>query len=177
MLQKRPNCLLFQNSLPKYLKSQKERFRAIFDQINSIPGLNDPLKVVHFSPHQHFWKLIENDVFEAVQQFFTNGKVPKGCNSSFIALIPKIPDANLIKDFRPITLIGSMYKIIAKVLANPLVGVLGDIVDEVQSAIITDRKILDGPFILNEVLQWCKLKKKQSLIFKVDFEKAYDSVR
>jgi hypothetical protein len=42
MLQKRPKCLLFQNSLPKYLKSQKERFRAIFDQINSIPGLNDP---------------------------------------------------------------------------------------------------------------------------------------
>ncbi|GJT93605.1 hypothetical protein Tco_1082450 [Tanacetum coccineum] len=39
------------------------------------------------------------------------------------------------------------------------------------------RKILDNPFILNEVLQWCKVKKKQSLIFKVDFEKAYDSIR
>ncbi|GJZ83177.1 RNA-directed DNA polymerase, eukaryota, reverse transcriptase zinc-binding domain protein [Tanacetum coccineum] len=74
-----------------------------------------------------------------------------GCNSSFIALIPKIPDANLVKDFRPISLIGSLYKIIAKILANRLVGVLGDIVNE--------------------------SKKKQSLIFKVDFEKAYDSVR
>nr|GEV98146.1 nucleotide-binding alpha-beta plait domain-containing protein [Tanacetum cinerariifolium] len=61
--------------------------------------------------------------------------------------------------------------------ANHLVGFLGDIVNEVQSAFITERQILDGPFILNEVLQWCKLKKKQSLIFKVDFEKAYDSVR
>nr|GEU37982.1 putative reverse transcriptase domain-containing protein [Tanacetum cinerariifolium] len=39
------------------------------------------------------------------------------------------------------------------------------------------RQILDGPFILNEVIQWCKVKKKQALIFKVDFEKAYDSVR
>nr|GEW35435.1 RNA-directed DNA polymerase, eukaryota, reverse transcriptase zinc-binding domain protein [Tanacetum cinerariifolium] len=37
--------------------------------------------------------------------------------------------------------------------------------------------ILDGPFILNEVLKWCKVKNKQALIFKVDFEKAYDSVR
>ncbi|GJS50779.1 RNA-directed DNA polymerase, eukaryota [Tanacetum coccineum] len=37
--------------------------------------------------------------------------------------------------------------------------------------------ILNGPFILNEVLKWCKVKKKQALIFKVDFEKAYDSVR
>nr|GFC60499.1 RNA-directed DNA polymerase, eukaryota [Tanacetum cinerariifolium] len=39
------------------------------------------------------------------------------------------------------------------------------------------RQIMDGPFILNEVLHWCNKKKKKSLIFKVDFEKAYDSVR
>nr|GEU73959.1 RNA-directed DNA polymerase, eukaryota, reverse transcriptase zinc-binding domain protein [Tanacetum cinerariifolium] len=51
----------------------------------------------------------------------------------------------------------------------------GDIVSEVQSAFIAGRQILDGPFILNEVLQWCNTKKKQALIFKVDFEKTYDS--
>ncbi|GKC70984.1 RNA-directed DNA polymerase, eukaryota [Tanacetum coccineum] len=39
------------------------------------------------------------------------------------------------------------------------------------------RQILDGPFILNEVLAWCKRKRKQALVFKVDFAKAYDSVR
>nr|GEV38593.1 RNA-directed DNA polymerase, eukaryota [Tanacetum cinerariifolium] len=75
------------------------------------------------------------------------------CNSSFIALIPKIPGANVVKDFRPISLIGSLYKIIAKILANRLVRKLGEIVNE------------------------CKRKKKQLLVFKVDFEKAYDSVR
>ncbi|GKA22724.1 retrotransposon protein, putative, ty1-copia subclass [Tanacetum coccineum] len=52
---------------------------------------------------------------------------------NFIALIPKILDANMVKDFRPISLIGSLYKIIAKILANRLVGVLGDLVNEVQS--------------------------------------------
>ncbi|GJZ55372.1 RNA-directed DNA polymerase, eukaryota [Tanacetum coccineum] len=122
-------------------------------------------------------KIIQNDVYDAVKYFFTYGNIPKGCNSSFIALIPKILDANMVKDFRPISLIGSLYKIIAKILANRLVGVLGDIVNEVQSAFIAERQILDGPFILNEILQWSKTKKKQSLIFKVDFEKAYDSVR
>ncbi|GJS30170.1 RNA-directed DNA polymerase, eukaryota [Tanacetum coccineum] len=129
------------------------------------------------SSKRQFWSSIENDVFAAVSHFFTFGDIPNGCNSCFIALIPKVPDANMVKDFRPISLIGSIYKIIAKILANRLVGVLGDIVNEVQSAFITERQILDGPFILNEVIQWCKLKKKQSLIFKVDFEKAYDSVR
>nr|GFA53831.1 RNA-directed DNA polymerase, eukaryota, reverse transcriptase zinc-binding domain protein [Tanacetum cinerariifolium] len=38
-------------------------------------------------------------------------------------------------------------------------------------------KILDGPFILNELLAWCKRNKKQAMIFKVDFAKAYDLVR
>ncbi|GJT75174.1 RNA-directed DNA polymerase, eukaryota, reverse transcriptase zinc-binding domain protein [Tanacetum coccineum] len=87
-------------------------------------------------------------------------------------------DANMVKDFRPISLIRSIYKIIiAKILTNRLVGVLGDIVNEVQSAYISERQIIDGPFILNEIMQWCRRRKKQSLIFKVDFEKAYDSVR
>nr|GEW19152.1 RNA-directed DNA polymerase, eukaryota, reverse transcriptase zinc-binding domain protein [Tanacetum cinerariifolium] len=74
-----------------------------------------------------------------------------------------------------ISLIGSMYKIISKILANRLVVVLGGLVNEIQSAFVADKQILDGLFILNELVQWCKKKKKQSLVFKVDFEKAYDS--
>ncbi|GJY82389.1 RNA-directed DNA polymerase, eukaryota, reverse transcriptase zinc-binding domain protein [Tanacetum coccineum] len=120
---------------------------------------------------------IQHDVYMAVNHFFIHGEIPSGCNSSFIALIPKVPDANLVKDFRPISLIGSIYKIIAKILSNRLVNVLGDIVNEVQSAFIAERQMLDGPFILNEILQWCTKKKKTTLIFKVDFEKAFDSIR
>nr|GEY09368.1 RNA-directed DNA polymerase, eukaryota [Tanacetum cinerariifolium] len=108
-----------------------------------------------FGFYRHFWKLIENDVVAAVKYFFQIGSIPKCCNSSFIALILKIPDAKMVKDFRPISLI--------------------DIVNEVQSAFVADRQILDGQFILNELFQLCKSKKKHSFIFKVDFEKAYDS--
>ncbi|GJV86343.1 RNA-directed DNA polymerase, eukaryota [Tanacetum coccineum] len=49
--------------------------------------------------------------------------------------------------------------------------------DNAIRSFMADRQILDGPFILNEVLQWCRKKRKHALIFKVDFEKAYDSVR
>ncbi|GJW23891.1 RNA-directed DNA polymerase, eukaryota [Tanacetum coccineum] len=153
--------------------SNEEIKRAVWDcGTDKSPGVDG----FSFGFYRQFWYLIENDVYGAVKYFFTYGVIPKGCNSSFIALIPKSPGANTVKDFRPISLIGSVYKIIAKILANRLVGVLGDIVNEVQYAFIVDRHILDGPFILNEVLQWCKKEIKQSLIFKVDFEKAYDSV-
>ncbi|GJT60190.1 RNA-directed DNA polymerase, eukaryota [Tanacetum coccineum] len=95
-----------------------------------------------------YWSLIEGDVVEDVNYFFHNGYCPKGGNSSFITLIPKIP-----------------------------VTVMSDLVNEVQSAFIANRQILDGPFMLNEIIHWCKAKKKQTMIFKVDFEKAFDSVR
>nr|GEY79025.1 RNA-directed DNA polymerase, eukaryota, reverse transcriptase zinc-binding domain protein [Tanacetum cinerariifolium] len=108
---------------------------------------------------------------------FIHERIPSGGNSSFITLIPKVSNANMVKDFRPISLIGSVYKIVAKILANRLVLVLGDLVSDTQSAFLKERQISDGPFILNELIQWCKKKKKQSMIFKVDFEKAYDSVR
>ncbi|GJT19453.1 hypothetical protein Tco_0878159 [Tanacetum coccineum] len=93
-----------------------------------------------FGFFRHFWYLIHNDVYDAVRYFFLHTDIPKGCNSSFIALIPKSLNVNYVKDFRPISLVGSIYKIIAKILANRLVGVLDDIVNEVQSAFIADRQ-------------------------------------
>nr|GEY54520.1 RNA-directed DNA polymerase, eukaryota, reverse transcriptase zinc-binding domain protein [Tanacetum cinerariifolium] len=133
-----------------------------------------------FGLYRRYWNLIESDVVDAISCFFQQGVIPKGGNSSFITLILKVPNANMMTDFRPISLIRSSYKIIAKILANCLITVLGTLVNETQSAFVTDRQILDGPIILNELVQWCKKKKKkkkQDMIFKVDFEKAYDSVR
>ncbi|GJU31914.1 RNA-directed DNA polymerase, eukaryota [Tanacetum coccineum] len=154
--------------------SKEEIKRAVWDcGSHKSPGPEG----FTFEFYRRFWKVIEKYVVEAVTFFLCNGSFPKGGNSSFIALIPKKSDANMVKDFRPISLIGSLYKIIAKILANRLVTVLGDIVNKVQSAFVADRQILDDPFMLNKLVQWCKLKKKQSMIFKVDFEKTYDLVR
>nr|GEU80083.1 RNA-directed DNA polymerase, eukaryota [Tanacetum cinerariifolium] len=100
-----------------------------------------------------------------------------GCNSSFIALIPKVVDAKFVTDFRPISLIGSVYKVVTRILANRLARVISDLVSNTQSTFVANRQILDSPFILNEVLTWCKRKRKQALVFKVNFPKAYDSIR
>ncbi|GJS42587.1 RNA-directed DNA polymerase, eukaryota [Tanacetum coccineum] len=84
---------------------------------------------------------------------------------------------DIVDGNKPISLIGSVYKVVTKILANRLTTVISDLVSDSQSAFIANRQILDGLFILNELLSWCKRKKKQALIFKVDFAKAYDSVR
>ncbi|GKA39219.1 hypothetical protein Tco_0731770 [Tanacetum coccineum] len=71
-----------------------------------------------FEFFRRYWKIFEKDIDVAVTEFFSSGTFPKGCNSSFIALIPNTQNAKTVKDFRSISLIGSLYKIIAKILAN-----------------------------------------------------------
>ena len=76
----------------------------------------------------------------------------KSLNASFIALIPKKQNASNIRDFRPISLIGSVYKLLAKVLANWLKVVLDSLISESQNAFVGERKILDLVLIANECL-------------------------
>lgn len=64
--------------------------------------------------------------------------------ASIIALIPKKEGALSIKDFHPISLIGSLYKILAKVLAKRLRKVLPDIISDNQGAFVDGRQILNG---------------------------------
>ncbi|GJV91486.1 RNA-directed DNA polymerase, eukaryota [Tanacetum coccineum] len=130
-----------------------------------------------FEFFKKYWGIVGNDFCEAVEHFFVNGAFSKGCNSSFIALIPKVMDAKLVSDFRPISLIGCIYKVVTKILASRLAMVISNIVSNTQSAFVSERQILDGPFIINELLHWCKRKNKRMMFFKVDFAKAYDSVR
>ncbi|GJX36378.1 putative RNA-directed DNA polymerase, eukaryota, reverse transcriptase zinc-binding domain protein [Tanacetum coccineum] len=104
------------------------------------------------------------------------GSLPQGANSSFFTIIPKISNPISNKDFCPISLIGTYYKIIAKILANRLSKLTNKVVSKEQSAFILGHQILDGPLIISEIIQWYKKRKKKMLIFKVDFEKAFDSV-
>lgn len=102
--------------------------------------------------------------------------LPKAVSASFIALIPKTEHPQSLLEYRPISLIGSMYKIIAKLLASRLKGVLGKVISVCQSAFLPGRQILDGVGVVNEVIDLVKKKRDKCLLFKMDFEKAYDSV-
>jgi len=87
-----------------------------------------------------------------------------------------VADPQLLNDYRPISLIGCMYKIVAKLLANRMKKVMAYIVDETQSAFIEGRHLFHSVLIANEVIEEAKRSSKSCLIFKVDYEKAYDSV-
>ncbi|XP_028075237.1 uncharacterized protein LOC114277538 [Camellia sinensis] len=99
-----------------------------------------------------------------------------GMNISFFTLIPKKVNALNLNDYRPISLIGSMYKLLSKVLASRLKPVLPEVINETQSTFLGGRNILDGVLIANEIMDGWKKAKKKGLLFKLDFEKACDFI-
>lgn len=125
---------------------------------------------------QKIWKVMKDEVMQLMQEFYANGKLAKGLNSSFIALVPKKENVVELVDFRPISLVNSIYKILAKVLSRRLKKVIPIVINEAHTAFIGGRCILDGVMIANEVIEWWKCSKHKGVILKLDFEKAYDSV-
>ena len=57
-------------------------------------------------------------------EFFERGRFVRSFISTFLVLISKYKGAEDLKDFRPISLVGSLYKLLAKVLANKLKRVM-----------------------------------------------------
>ena len=61
---------------------------------------------------------LKGDIMRFVEEFFAYGIILRECNSLFIVLIPKVENAQWLGDYRPISLVGCMHKIVAKLLAN-----------------------------------------------------------
>lgn len=117
----------------------------------------------------------ENDIVNAIQNLHDQEVFERSFNATFIALIPKKKGAKEFRDFRPIILIGIIYKLISKVLTERLKGVMTKLVDSQQITFINGRQIMDVVLVANEAVD-SRIMQQKSGICKLDFEKAHDHV-
>lgn len=111
------------------------------------------------------WDSMAEDVKQFVDEFHSNGRTVKGLNSSFIALVPKKENPLSLDDYIPISLISSLYKILATCLANRLKSVIPKIISQAQSAFIAGRNIFESVMACNEMLHLMKKRRCGSFAF------------
>ena len=137
--------------------NEEEIRRAVWDcGCEKSPGPDE----LNFKFIKQFWQPLKSDFLRFLDEFHANGIFPKGSNASFISLVPKVPEPQSLNDFRPISLIGYVYKIVSKLLSNRLKKVLPTLIDERQSAFIEGRQMLQSVVTVNEVIEeanrgWC----------------------
>ncbi|XP_077234673.1 uncharacterized protein LOC143876875 [Tasmannia lanceolata] len=141
--------------------------------VNSMPKDNAPgPDGFPMDFYQRFWGMIKMEVLDYMNEFHGRRVISKEANTTFITLIPK-KGAVGMKDYMPISLVHSMYKILAKVLAHRISSVMEEIISNYQGAFVKDRQILDGILIANEILDTVKRDDGCGFLFKLDLEKAY----
>ena len=81
---------------------------------------------------QFYWDIVKDEIMRMFREFYNSDKFVRSLNTTFLVMIPKKGDAVDLKDFRPISLVGSLYKLLAKVLANSFKQVMGSLVNQAK---------------------------------------------
>ncbi|KAG7568329.1 Reverse transcriptase domain [Arabidopsis thaliana x Arabidopsis arenosa] len=124
------------------------------------------------------WSVIGGEVSAAVAEFFRSGTLLKQWNATTLVLIPKIQNASRVSDFRPISCLNTMYKVISKLLANRLKSILPLVISHSQSAFLPGRLLSENVLLASEIVQgYNRSNISPRGMLKVDIRKAFDSVR
>uniref|UniRef100_A0A453D7X5 Reverse transcriptase domain-containing protein n=1 Tax=Aegilops tauschii subsp. strangulata TaxID=200361 RepID=A0A453D7X5_AEGTS len=124
------------------------------------------------------WGVIMHTVMRVVQRFDSlHIDELHWLNSANVVLLPKKDGAEGISDYRPISLIHSIAKIIAKVLSLRLAPLMDGLVSNAQSAFIKRRSIHDNFMYVRNFARRLHKCKTPALLFKLDIKKAFDSVK
>ncbi|KAL5770525.1 hypothetical protein ACOSP7_014679 [Xanthoceras sorbifolium] len=93
---------------------------------------------------QRYWNVVGTKVVRAIMAILNEGAKMDSLGEDLVVLIPKVKIPVKTREFRPIILCNVIYKLIAKVIANRLKLVLGDIISPNQSAFVFGCLIIDN---------------------------------
>ncbi|KAM1232308.1 hypothetical protein ACFX13_042877 [Malus domestica] len=98
------------------------------------------------------------DVSALVRELMQGTSSPSTLNSTHIVLIPKVPHAESVSQFRPSSLCNYSYKVLLKVLVNRLKVILPKIISPSQNAFVAGRQIQDNIGIAHEMFHFFEME-------------------
>ena len=172
------------SSCPKLSEEQKEKMEGILsvDELtrhikktknNVAPGSSG------FSNEffKFFWIDMKIFIANAINYSYDSGKLSITQRLGIITLIPKgDKDKTFLKNWRPLTLLNSIYKLVSGCIAERMKPHLDTIIHGDQKGFVSGRYIGEAIRTTYDIMQWAKDNNKVGIILLIDFEKAYDSL-
>lgn len=90
------------------------------------------------------WDFVGDDVINSITQFLHTGFLPSAINATILTLVPKFPGASKITDFRPISCLNTVYKVISRLLVRRLKPILPSLILPSQTAFVQGRLLLEN---------------------------------
>lgn len=106
----------------------------------------------------------------------SNGALSTSCQQAVFTLLPKKGDLTLLKNWRPVAILCSEYKILSKCLSVRLNNVLQTIIHKDQSYCVKERSILDNVHLMRDVYDFAFNNHINLGFLLLDQEKSFDRV-
>ncbi|MCH93152.1 putative ribonuclease H protein, partial [Trifolium medium] len=128
--------------------------------------------------YQKSWEIVGGAVWSFVDKVWRNPSVLSEVNHTDICLIPKITHPEYVKQFRPISLCNTNYKIVSKVVVERLKGCVANLVSPFQTGFVPGRNIHENIVVAKEMMHSMHRMngKRGFFAIKVDLAKAYDKI-
>ena len=172
------------NSIPKLSESQKVGMEGKISleemskylrkcKNNVAPGSSG----FTFDFYKFFWRDIKQFVLRSVDHSFENNRLSVSQRLGIISIIPKgEKDKRFLKNWRPLCLLNSLYKIVSGALAERIKPSLDFIIHGDQKGFIAGRYIGEVVRTTFDIIQYAKEANRTGVLLLIDFEKAYDSI-
>ncbi|XP_013645955.2 uncharacterized protein LOC125594385 [Brassica napus] len=123
------------------------------------------------------WSTIGDEVITSITHFFYTGFLPSSANATILTLVPKFPGASEITEFRPISCLNTVYKVISRLLVKRLKPILPKLILPSQTAFVKGRLLLENTILASELINgYHKNKGSKKITIKVDIAKAFDTL-
>ena len=126
--------------------------------------------------YETFWAELKDNLIEVLNDNYEYGEMTESQKKAIIRLLYKKDNKKLLKNWRPISLLNTDYKLTAKVIAKRLQKVLPIIIDEDQTCGVPGRTIYENLFRIRDIVHQSKIRNNNLILVNLDQEKAFDRV-
>ncbi|CAM2116049.1 unnamed protein product [Caretta caretta] len=139
---------------------------------NKSPGM-DGLTVEFY---RAFWDILGPDLVTVWAESLQSGVLPLSCRRAMLALLPKKRDLRNLRNWRPVSLLSTDYKIVAKAISLRLGSVMADMIHPDQTYTVLGRSIFDNLFLVQDLLELGRRDGLSFALLSLDQEKVFGRV-